>query len=751
MKTNDEKWLVDQLDKHANGQETELPDGLAQVSSSLQQTMRDMQPRPGFVNELAGQLDKQRATSRSTQRIGLPPWFRRLLARAAAGAALITFVWFVSTLFSRPPLTASPTSEPDPLPAALPDANVSPTPLPASLSLTDPGWIHTVEQVTDGSMATVDEQSGDIVTLQTGFRLDVWSLLDEQGRVISRISQVHDLDGNLLQVNTLRDGLSRNLTFGQQIPVESEPLPLAWADPDNPLHQDPSRQLLLIERAAAPPPEVLALLEQEIASNACAGLTLVDEAAWDVRDRYNSWVDTLAEEIGGQPDRWLHVQLERQQNPDAVIHKDSPLPHDYQSEQWIRLDEMGRVVGRVGIIVDGEGQTFSSGVRRDGIAYNFSNQERHPYTPQRLDLDSGFFANMNTLLDAGGSLARAEDQMSGQPALQFSFCQSYNGARPRFGDLPNPIEGDQWHLWLDAVTGQPLRAGRSYADTTDHVHVDWTEDITVEIVDGLPPQAEALWQQAAQSDPVALSSTPTPPTVPHTYPGITLTFQNASYEAHQTTISLTLTISSGSGPEARGASQGQMLLFDDAGNQYRPTLGNARSENTPDGLVTEIIQAFEPGLLPEAQRLTLQTGILLHWATVEPIILDLRGRQPGDRWPVNQTVEIYGIELPIEEAALLSDPDAPPGSLTIQLFAPCVQENGVQFNYLELLVSEGQDISRGPGDTNCWQDEHLVASITVESLLDGRPPSTLQTATLHLVAQLELTGPWEFTWDVPNR
>lgn len=748
METNNEKWLAGQLERHADGQDVELPTGLAHISDSLQQTMREIQPRSGFVDELAGRLQAQRTQP------GTPPppgknaaarlW--RLLAGVAGVAALAAFAWFVAGLFSSPPLAADVTSAPPEQPTTLSGATPSPTPLPAGLSLTAPGWIHTVEQIDDGSMATVDEESGEIVNLQTPFQIDAWSLLDEQGRVVSYIHQVRDLDGNLLQATTLRDGVSRNLTLRQELPVSGPPGPFPWADPHSPLYHDAGIELLLIERAPAPPAEALALLQLEIASNACAGLTLVDEAAWDAREQYNRWLDALAAEIGGQPDRWLHLQLARQQNPDAVIHADSPLPHDYQSEQWIRLDEAGRVVARVGIVTDGEGRPFSTGVRRDGVAYDFTQQQNHPNTPQRLDLASNFFANIGS---AAGGLALLEEQIDGRPALRYSVCRSYNGARPRFGALPDPIEGDQWHLWLDAESGQPLRSGSSYADVNGRVHTDWTEAFTVEVVNGLPPQAQALWLQAEQTEQGALPPTPTPPAVPFTYPGITLTLQSASYEATQTTISLTLQIATDDVARAHGASQGRLALFDDAGNEYQPTLGNAGNSNSPPGLVAEISQSFEPALAPEAQRLTLQASLSLSWAADRPIILDLRERQVGDRWPVNETVEIYGLQLPIEEAALVADPDAPPGSLAIQLFAPCVAAGGVVLTFLDITVEEGQHMGSGPGHSACDRGEQqLVASTTVKALLDGDPPAALESATLYLVGRLELTGPWELSWDV---
>jgi hypothetical protein len=198
-----------------------------------------------------------------------------------------------------------------------------------------------------------------------------------------------------------------------------------------------------------------------------------------------------------------------------------------------------------------------------------------------------------------------------------------------------------------------------------------------------------------------------------------------------------------------GASLGQVLLFDDAGNQYQPTLGNAQSDITPAGLVAEIRQDFEPGLFPEAQALTLQAGLSLNWPASNPISLDLRGRQPGDRWPVAQTAEFYGLQAPITEAALVADPNAAPDSLTLQLFAPCVSEGDVALSFLWFRVEGGQQMGTGPGHTGCGpEEEQLVSSVTVDALLDGTPPAALETAVLHLEAHLHLSGPWELSWEV---
>ncbi len=100
MEMNKQRWLADQLEKHAGGQEAELPAGLARLSGALRQAMGETQPRPGFVNELAEQIQIQQRAAPPAGAVAL--WLWRLLAGAAGTLALIAFALFVSGLFSRP-------------------------------------------------------------------------------------------------------------------------------------------------------------------------------------------------------------------------------------------------------------------------------------------------------------------------------------------------------------------------------------------------------------------------------------------------------------------------------------------------------------------------------------------------------------------------------------------------------------------------------------------------------------------------
>src|SRR5690606_33894338 len=157
---------------------------------------------------------------------------------------------------------------------------------------------------------------------------------------------------------------------------------------------------------------------------------------------------------------------------------------------------------------------------------------------------------------------------------------------------------------------------------------------------------------------------------------------------------------------------------------------------------------FQPAALG-AETWTLQTGLDLTAKAISTVTLDLRGRQLGDRWSLDRTVEIFGLPVPIVEAALVTDPGAPPGSLSLQLVAPCVSEAGVQLFYLELMAEGVERQYDGRGGNPCGDgQEWLVSTLTIEALPDGSAPGKMESVTLQLAGRLHLPGPWELSWEV---
>lgn len=231
-------------------------------------------------------------------------------------------------------------------------------------------------------------------------------------------------------------------------------------------------------------------------------------------------------------------------------------------------------------------------------------------------------------------------------------------------------------------------------------------------------------------------------------PEIALTLQDVSTTQDETTVSLRIEIAGDHASNVTGASLARPTLVDEQGNQYEWRTGSGSGHTTLSGHLSQTSNTFQPGALG-AETLTLQTGLDLTAEAPSTVTLDLRGRQPGDRWPLDQTVEIFGLPVPIVEAALVGDPGAPPGSLSLQLVAPCVSEADVQLFYVE-LVAEGAERQRDGRDGNPCGDgqERMVSTLTIEALPDGRVPGQTESVTLKLAGRLHLPGPWVLSWEV---
>lgn len=105
--------------------------------------------------------------------------------------------------------------------------------------------------------------------------------------------------------------------------------------------------------------------------------------------------------------------------------------------------------------------------------------------------------------------------------------------------------------------------------------------------------------------------------------------------------------------------------------------------------------------------------------------------------------------MPIGEAALVADPDAPPGALSLQLVAPCVSEAGVEVRYLEFVAEGAARMGDGPGGNACGHgQERMVSTITVREMVDGSEPTVLESIVLQPSGMLHLVGPWELSWEM---
>lgn len=244
------------------------------------------------------------------------------------------------------------------------------------------------------------------------------------------------------------------------------------------------------------------------------------------------------------------------------------------------------------------------------------------------------------------------------------------------------------------------------------------------------------------------ASSPTGNTDSSAQPEITLTLQDVSYTQDETTVSVQIEIAGDRAGNVIGASLARPTLVDEQGNQYEWRAGSGNGQAAPSGHLSQTSDSFQPGALG-AEMLTLQTGLDLTAKATSTATLDLRGRQPGDRWSLDQTVEIFGLPVPIVEAALAADPGAPPGSLSLQLVAPCVSDAGVQLFYLELMAEGVERQYDGRGGNACGDgQESMVSTLIIEALPDGRGPGEMEIVILQLAGRLHLPGPWEVSWEV---
>lgn len=235
-------------------------------------------------------------------------------------------------------------------------------------------------------------------------------------------------------------------------------------------------------------------------------------------------------------------------------------------------------------------------------------------------------------------------------------------------------------------------------------------------------------------------------------PQVTLTLEDVTFASDETVVEIRIEMDAEPPGQFQSHSANPVawLLIDEQGRQS----GGRRARgscNEGDGrLVCQNTLWFEP-VADDAETLTLEVASLdVRWPATEMVVVDLEGRQPGDRWPLDEELNIMGMTVPLTEAAWVTDPDAPDGYLSMQLVTPCVAQADVQLIYLETWVREQRSGSGGVGNQACDRPEaeQLVAAFTVDSLRDGRAPAALEKVEVDVHGRLPLQGPWTMTWNV---
>ncbi|HSM58289.1 MAG TPA: hypothetical protein VK879_19200 [Candidatus Sulfomarinibacteraceae bacterium] len=267
--------------------------------------------------------------------------------------------------------------------------------------------------------------------------------------------------------------------------------------------------------------------------------------------------------------------------------------------------------------------------------------------------------------------------------------------------------------------------------------------------------------QPAPSTAPAETSVPPTPTVTTTRPApstqlqvpeIKMTLQDVNYAPDETVVEVRTEIDGRSPPsiQPRGAGPVAWTLVDEQDRQYDGRRVRGGCDEEDNRLVCKDTFWFEP-VADDAATLTLEVvGLDVRWPAGEPLVLDLQGRQHGDRWSHEEELSIMSMRVPLTEAAWVTDPDGLDGHLSLQITAPCVAQDAAQLLYLDTWLVGQRSGSDGVGAQSCDRPdaEQLVAAFTVDSLLDGRTPATLEIAVVEISGRIRLHGSWTLNWEV---
>ena len=199
------------------------------------------------------------------------------------------------------------------------------------------------------------------------------------------------------------------------------------------------------------------------------------------------WSDAVLPSSG-----WLHVVTHHTRDKDktSLLPNGQPIPLNYISETWYRLDDRGQVVEAVALMRSEEGQPIQVGTFRENTWRNLTVGEKwkgEPFTP-RLDL--GFSADVARAPEWGSTLDRRMVTWAGRPAMRFVMRDEFAPPR-RIEGYAQPVVRGERRAWFDPDSGALLLLERVLvmADGTERV-VERVEPVTIER--GVEPPAEVL-------------------------------------------------------------------------------------------------------------------------------------------------------------------------------------------------------------------------------------------------------------------
>ncbi len=244
----------------------------------------------------------------------------------------------------------------------------------------------------------------------------------------------------------------------------------------------------------------------------------------------------------------------------------------------------------------------------------------------------------------------------------------------------------------------------------------------------------AVSTETSVPTPTPLATTPTTATPQiQTSDGITVTLLDVVYGDDELVIEAVL---------GRHDQVATARLFDDKNRPYAPTQ-TPRAEHQPETGQNLLTLRFPP-VAADAQQLTLQLTLEISRQADRTLMMDLNGRQWGDVWPLDETIQLGTWPVRLTHARL-----APPGQEAVgppspfarlEITAEPILTSGVSLGCLFLYWEDG----RGHGGGCSSGLEQIVAYV---DLPDGLPS---QPQPLTIEGSLYLDGPWQFAWALPG-
>ncbi|MFO7536483.1 MAG: hypothetical protein R6X32_00305, partial [Chloroflexota bacterium] len=151
-----------------------------------------------------------------------------------------------------------------------------------------------------------------------------------------------------------------------------------------------------------------------------------------------------------------------------------------------------------------------------------------------------------------------------------------------------------------------------------------------------------------------------------------------------------------------------------------------------------------PPVAADAQQLTLQLTLEASREADRTLMMDLNGRQWGDVWSLDETIQIGDWPVRLTQARLAppnQEADGPPSAFArLEITAEPILASGVSLGCLFIRWED----STGPGSGCSSSSEQIVAYM---DLPEGLPT---QPQLLTINGSLYLDGPWQFTWSLPG-